>query len=562
MTEAVASPSSAQPLAGGGRADMSGDNQFAELLRLYRERAGLTQRSLADLSTISPRTIRELEAGRANARTRTIDLLADALRLQGLMRELFIRAGLGGRRNHTLHGELTLAAPKPLNALVGRDTEVRALVEVLESGRQRMISISGFPGVGKTRVAAEIAARLSARRGWPVLWLGTDPPPRSEHGTGFGPLLRSLRSLFESRIEDVSQVCNLVGRHETLLVIDGLADVMMPTGVTELLAYCPGVRVISTSRAPWHIPGAQTAVISPLATPGPEWDAGSSLDALAGVPAVGLLVDRLAGVRPGFALGPATAGAAVEICRRVDGLPLALEVVAGRFRVLSLQQLTEVPAGDVLDLTLPAGSATIGGLIGASVERLADGQLAILRVLVGADRTWTVPEVAAALHRPLDEVVDELGVLIGSGLVRASHGEPLMALCLPNLLRAFLTRRRWSSCQTPHSWGCVSHPPTRTLELSPIHLTDEGEGMASDSPDALREAGILGATMQPELEEFYASLTKDEAEVLISLKSRLDRVLPDVMAHSQEWTRPKATEEGFEAAMLCACGLWTGCGKV
>jgi hypothetical protein len=68
--------------------------------------------------------------------------------------------------------------------------------------------------------------------------------------------------------------------------------------------------------------------------------------------------------------------------------------------------------------------------------------------------------------------------------------------------------------------------------------------------------------MQPELEEFYASLTKDEAEVLISLKSRLDRVLPDVMAHSQEWNRPKATEEGFEAAMLCACGLWTGCGKV
>jgi hypothetical protein len=86
--------------------------------------------------------------------------------------------------------------------------------------------------------------------------------------------------------------------------------------------------------------------------------------------------------------------------------------------------------------------------------------------------------------------------------------------------------------------------------------------MASNSADALREAGILGGTMQPELEEFYASLTKDEAEVLISLKSRLDRVLPDVVAHSQEWNRPEATDDGFEAAMLCTCGWWSGSGKL
>lgn len=84
--------------------------------------------------------------------------------------------------------------------------------------------------------------------------------------------------------------------------------------------------------------------------------------------------------------------------------------------------------------------------------------------------------------------------------------------------------------------------------------------MAYSSADALREAGILGGPLRPELEEFYAGLTRDETDVLISVKNRLAAVLPDVVAHSQDWTRPEATQEGFDAAMLCACGLWSGSG--
>ena len=84
--------------------------------------------------------------------------------------------------------------------------------------------------------------------------------------------------------------------------------------------------------------------------------------------------------------------------------------------------------------------------------------------------------------------------------------------------------------------------------------------MSYNSAEALREAGILGGTMRPELEEFYGSLSREETDVLISVKNRLAEVLPDVMAHSQDWTRPEATQEGFDAAMLCACGVWSGSG--
>jgi hypothetical protein len=85
--------------------------------------------------------------------------------------------------------------------------------------------------------------------------------------------------------------------------------------------------------------------------------------------------------------------------------------------------------------------------------------------------------------------------------------------------------------------------------------------MTYNSAEALREAGILGGPMRPELEEFYGSLTKQEVDVLISTKTRLDAILPDVVAHSQPWTSPEATQEGFDAAMLCACGAWSGSGN-
>jgi hypothetical protein len=85
--------------------------------------------------------------------------------------------------------------------------------------------------------------------------------------------------------------------------------------------------------------------------------------------------------------------------------------------------------------------------------------------------------------------------------------------------------------------------------------------MAFNSAEALREAGILGGTMSPELEEFYGSLTQQETEVLISTRSRLVALFPDVIAHSQEWSTPASTQEGFDAAMLCMCGAWSGSGQ-
>jgi hypothetical protein len=218
-----------------------------------------------------------------------------------------------------------------------------------------------------------------------------------------------------------------------------MADRAVPVGVADVLAYCPGVRVISTSRAPWYVPGVQPAVIAPLATPRLDWEVRPSLDALASVPSVRLLVDRLAEVRPGFALNPANAASVAKLCRRLDGLPLALEVVAGRFRVLSVQQLAELPVSDLLDLPVPERSGappgTIGELLGSGCERLEPTYRAILRQVAGVERPWTVADAARVLRRPRDEVMDDLSVLIGHGLVYVSKDDEFH---VPNLVRTHI----------------------------------------------------------------------------------------------------------------------------
>jgi hypothetical protein len=85
--------------------------------------------------------------------------------------------------------------------------------------------------------------------------------------------------------------------------------------------------------------------------------------------------------------------------------------------------------------------------------------------------------------------------------------------------------------------------------------------MAYNSREALQAAGILSGSMAPALEQLFSSLTQEEAETLISVKQRADALTSDVTAHSEDWTKPEAAQQGFDATTLCACGAWSGAGK-
>ncbi|MEV6602162.1 helix-turn-helix domain-containing protein [Actinoplanes sp. NPDC051346] len=416
---------SAHPATSAGTAGLS----FPDLLRHHRLRSGLTQRALSDLSTVSPRTIRDLEAGRANARALTLLLLANGLRLEGTVREAFLQAG--HHRRSTARLEVVAETrPASVDAVLGRDDEIRAIAELLTSGRRRMVSLSGLPGVGKTRVAAEVAAWMNGRHRWPVLWEDAGPRTFGRH--------------------DTARIRQIVGSQAALLVLDGIAngDDCTPA-VAGLLGACPELRVITTSHQPWQLAGIQTTVLAPLPTPEPSND----LAEITALPSVRLLVDRLSEVRTGFTLTADDAAATAELCRRLDGLPLALEAVACRGRVLGVRQLAQMSVWDLLGLTVPARteqqaaarhgtdgprSQTIGGLLRACCDALTAEQESLLHALATDDRSWTVAQVVTSLGQPWERVIDVLDVLIGRGLVRATPGNTGTELRVPQLVRALL----------------------------------------------------------------------------------------------------------------------------
>ncbi|MFC6093067.1 helix-turn-helix domain-containing protein [Saccharothrix lopnurensis] len=350
------------------------DRQFGELLRQHRMRRGATQRQLADLSTISVRAIRDLEAGRASRPRRdTVRLIAEGLRLSGRELTSFEAAALRARGGVEIDLVPDLDAvppPSALDALVGRGAEVTALLDLLSEGGSRLVAVTGLPGVGKTRLAVEVAGRLHESGSVRVLW---DTAGANPAGTA-GRLRLLVRSAL-GRAEDgegLDPLAALIGDRELLLVLDGHdAGWPDPDRALTLLHRCRRLRLLRTTREPLDIPGERVLALPPL--PGED--------------AVRLLT-RLAGqVSPGAAAR--SADALVELADRLDGLPGALEAAASWLLVHRPEELLELVRADPLGVT----ADRLPGLRGALAQALAavGGERAVLDAAGGA---WTVPDAA------------------------------------------------------------------------------------------------------------------------------------------------------------------------
>jgi predicted ATPase/DNA-binding SARP family transcriptional activator len=230
--------------------------------------------------------------------------------------------------------------PVSLTSFVGRERELEELDGLLGSGR--LITVIGVGGAGKTRLALEVAARNLHRfpdGGW-LVELGPVRDPgliASEVAGALGMLTGSL-SHGPGEIEEWLCQC-LLPRH-LLLVLDNCEHLVEAAAgvVRRLLTRCPGVTVLSTSREVLGLPGETTWTLPPLSLPGAEV---KGPEELAASDAVALFCARARAVQPGFGLSTANAAAVAQICRRLDGIPLALELAAARMRVLGAQQVAE-----------------------------------------------------------------------------------------------------------------------------------------------------------------------------------------------------------------------------
>ncbi|MEV6974189.1 helix-turn-helix domain-containing protein [Kitasatospora sp. NPDC093806] len=391
---------------------------FGELLRIRRERIGLTQQVLADHATLSVRAIRDMESGRVQRpRQETVRLLADALRLEGRSRSAFEAAA----RRQTLAEEPRdepTAPPVARGAIVGRDLEVEVLAEALAVHGDRLITVAGLGGVGKTRLVLEVAQRLHLTAGWSVRWIDWARLP------GLSPERRA----------DLSRS---IGTRPTLLVLDGAETGLEATLLDELFQRCPGLCVLITARVPQALPGGQVIPLAPLPTPGPELD--HDPVALAEVGAVRLLLSHLRRLRPGYRLEPEEAPAVAALCRQLDGLPGALELAAGWSTVLSPRQLVARLADGPFHLAPPpaafGGRGDVGAALGAALDRLTLGQRDLLERLAAEPGDWSGEDAVELSGRPPQESLAAVHELLASGLIRSFPARDGVRFTVLNLCR-------------------------------------------------------------------------------------------------------------------------------
>jgi predicted ATPase/DNA-binding SARP family transcriptional activator len=231
------------------------------------------------------------------------------------------------------------APPAPLGELIGREDDVRHARELL--AEHRLVTLTGPGGVGKTRLALETAARSLADHPdgvWTVELASTGPGTETGDATGAGDVAGQVARVLGLRDESPERpLADALRGRRALLVLDNCEHVLDPVAelAARLLADAPGLRILATSREPLGVPGERLQIVPPLRLPGPENAPESLLESAA----VRLFVARASAASPGFALDAGTAPWVAAICRRLDGLPLALELAATRVRGLGVRDL-------------------------------------------------------------------------------------------------------------------------------------------------------------------------------------------------------------------------------
>ncbi len=314
---------------------------LATVIRRYRLAAGLSQEDLAERSELSARTISDLERGlRQTPHLETVRMIADGLGLTDAERasliaaarpELSSNSGAPATDQITYTGRAVGTLPRAQGTLIGRERAIADLVSMLSDGTTRLITLTGPGGVGKTRLALAVASQLAPAFNGAVTFV---PLAHIRDPSLVIPTIARTLGMNESGEQPlVDRVCAVLSNRETLLVLDNMEQITEAApDVAALIAGAPDLSVLVTSRGALRLSGEHQYPVRVLSLP--DAASGQTLESMAESEAVALFIDRARMTQPSFLLTPANAPSIVEICHRLDGLPLAIELAAARIPLL------------------------------------------------------------------------------------------------------------------------------------------------------------------------------------------------------------------------------------
>lgn len=436
---------------------------LGDLLVRHRIAAGLGQAELARLSGLSERTLRDLERG-ATSRPRraSVRALAAALELNGPELSAFLAAasravsggsvgggsvaggavsgrivdgGLGGGGAGVGRGGGGDGGVRargggddgaaggweqrgPREPFLGRGKELRWLTGVVTAGRHRLVSVTGPGGIGKSRLAAALAADL-AQRSWDVRTVnlsGLDDPSL---------LLESVAEAFGAAggsglLGPIERLAAQLRGVRAVVIVDCVERLVAAApGLSMLVRRCPGLSVVVTSRRPLRVTGERQLRLEPLPLP----------------VAVELFAARAAAVTAGFEVSEDNRDAVEAICGRVEGLPLAIELAAARMRWWS-------PAGLLARLDRPM--SVLAETIESSLEGVGEAAAGLFEVLAafsGGAALDDLEAVGAGLGHEPGELLEALAELVDMSLVRVGTAGGDTRYSLPDTVREVARRR-------------------------------------------------------------------------------------------------------------------------
>jgi predicted ATPase/DNA-binding XRE family transcriptional regulator len=414
------------------KASTSSPGSFGSVLQRLRREAGLSQQELAERAGLSLRGIADLERGaRRNPYPATVRRLTEALGLCDADRvALLASAAVSDRLTHPTQDDTAGSLPRPLSSFVGREREKATVQHLLETAR--LVTLTGTGGIGKTRLALEVAADSHA-----VAFV--DLAPVSDGALVSAAVAGAVGIRIQPSVPVETLLTRWISARSLLLVLDNCEHLLQACAelVEVLLRACPGLRILATSRERLAVAGEVSWRVPSLPIP----EAGAPIDRVLDCEAVRLFFDRALALSSGVSptLTPQSTASVAKLVRRLDGVPLAIELAAARVNVLSVEEIAN-RLDDAVRLLIggsrlaPARQQTLQATCEWSYGLLSDAEQRLFARLSVFSGGWTLAAAEQVCGDDMSErgmpapplerasILDLLAQLIDKSLVQSEPG--------------------------------------------------------------------------------------------------------------------------------------------